>query len=85
MQKISDLIERFRNFQNKDQRVKDTLVYLIKKNTGIKIESKDIKINGVIAKIVNNQNIKIKIFMKKEVILNEMKETLGNKAPRDIV
>ncbi len=85
MQKISELIERFRNFQNKDQKTKDVLSSVIEKVTGIKIEVKNIKINGVVARIQTNQSTKIKILIKKEEILNETRLLVSNKTPRDII
>lgn len=85
MQKISELIEKFRNFQNKDQKTKDCLSSVIERVSGIKINSKEIIISGVVARIKVSPAVKIKILIKKDEILKETRLSIGDKTPRDII
>ena len=83
MFEIKDLLGRFSKLLETGEGSKQLVIDVIKDITGILIETKNIKIkNGTI--FLNIKPIyKNEIFLKKEKIFSKLKETLGQKAPKD--
>ena len=83
MIELKDLLGRFGKILETGEGSKRLVVEVIKDDTGILIESEKIKIkNGTI--FLNIKPIyKNEIFLKKEKIFSKLKETLGQKAPKD--
>jgi len=83
MIELKDLLGRFGKILETGEGSKQLVIGVIKDTTGILIETKNIKIkNGTI--FLNIKPIyKNEIFIKKEKIFLKLKETLGQKSPKD--
>jgi hypothetical protein len=84
MIEIKDLLARFSNLLQNNEGKKLLIQEAIKKETGILIESKNIKIkNGVIFLDIK-PIYKNEIFLKQNEIFLELQKLLGKKTPQDI-
>lgn len=83
MIKLKDLLGRFSKILQEGEGRKELVQEIIKDETGILINTEDIKLkNGTI--FLNIKPIyKNEILLKKEKIFSKLKEVLGKKTPKD--
>jgi hypothetical protein len=75
---ISKYLEKVSKNLTNDENIKSEIIKIIKKNINIDINPKDLEINNEKIKINTSQAVKNKIFINKEIILQEV-NTIGLK------
>lgn len=70
-------LEKFKNFGQSERQLKEIILLSIDEVTGIKIENKDIIVKNNEVNLKTSPGIKSVIFVKKEAIINKIKEKGG--------
>ena len=83
MIEIKDLLGRFSNILQNGEGQKQLIQEVIKEITGLSVESENIKIKNATIFLNVKPIYKNEIFLKKDKIFSKLKETLGQKAPKD--
>ncbi|MCI0542241.1 hypothetical protein L0Y69_00585 [bacterium] len=85
---IKEFFKKFSGITPPEKFIKDAVIQAVFKEVGEKIEPKNIKIqnsSGATSLFLSiSPVIKSEIFMRKQEILQDLKESLGPKAPQDI-
>ena len=71
------------SFQAKDE-LNNIVVEVITKTVGVELDAKNIKIFGDTIYIRENPIVKNEIFLKKTEVIQNIKNALGKKAPKNI-
>lgn len=79
-QLAGNFLAKFSKINPPKKVIQDDIIEIVNKIVGVKMESQDVVVNNstVFLKI-KNQLLKNEIFIKKEKILNSLKERLGEK------
>lgn len=85
MIEIKDLLLRFNNLLFSEEAKKDSIIHVLNQVVGIQIKNEEIKIKNNIIYLNIKPIYKNEIFLKKGEFFLKLKETLGKKAPQDIV
>lgn len=81
---IKEFFNKFLRLAPPEKFIKDAVIQAILKEVGEKIEPKNIKIQNTSIFLSASPTLKSEVFMQKEEILRDLKESLGTKAPLDI-
>ena len=84
MKKISELLTKFNQLLKSGTETRQTTVLVINKYTQAGLDEKKIKIQNGIARIPASPTVKSEIFIKREEILNELRKSLGSRAPKEL-
>jgi len=84
MQNISSFLDKFKTIIKDDKELKNIILLVIKKNTNLQIKDSSFSVKNGIILIKEKPPIKNEIFMKKEKILNELKQLLKKNTISDI-
>lgn len=85
MNPLQSFLERFQRVFTYPEQIKKPILECIEKITKIKLTEKDIEIKeGIMYLKSQHPAIKNEIFMRKNLILSELKILLTSKAPYDI-
>ncbi len=85
MDKLSSFLEKFKKFSRPDIVVREKTAEAIKKEIGREINEKDIRVkNGIIFLNIYNSSLKNEIFLKKNKILDIVRDLTSNKNIFDI-
>ncbi|MFA5840937.1 MAG: hypothetical protein WC847_01530 [Candidatus Paceibacterota bacterium] len=84
MIEIKDLLSRFTNLLLPEENKRETIRMAISSVIGVEISSKDIKIKNNIIYLNIKPIYKNEVFIKQEQIFLKLKETFGEKSPKDI-
>lgn len=76
---ISSYLEKFKNIGQEEKSVKETILFVIKEVTGVVVEGKNIKIKNREVSLSVSPAVKNTIYIKKDIILNRIKEKSGLK------
>jgi hypothetical protein len=85
MIEIKDLLEKFGNILLKEELKKEAVREVIAKAINFPIKKEDIKIKKGIIYLNIKPIYKNEIFLKKDQILKELEEALGQKSPQKII
>lgn len=82
---IGNFLERFANFRPSKTLIKEQSAKIISALLNIEISPEDFEErDGILYLKLENPALKNEIFLKKNLILDTLKERLGEKAPRDL-
>ena len=81
---IKEFFKKFSGIVAPEKFIKDAVIQAVLKETGEKIEPKNIKIQNTSVFLSISPALKSEIFMQKQEILQGLKESFGQKAPLDI-
>jgi len=82
---VSNFFSRYRNLKPPAEFLKSEISLIIKDVLGVLLEPEEISIKGGVISIkTKNPLIKNSIFLKKEKILESLKQKIGQRAPRDL-
>ena len=81
---IGDFLKKFKNLVPHEKKVKDALVQVVQKETGILLSRESISFNNNIIFVNTVPTVKNELFMRKQCILSEMKKVMGENSPRDM-
>ena len=84
MIEIKDLLSRWGNILLAEEAKKDVVAQAVEQAIGQKINSKDIEIKNGTVYLNLNPVYKNEIFIKREKILEQLSELIGERAPREI-
>lgn len=84
MIEIKDLLQRFSKILLSERNKKDFIVETINKEAKINIKSEDIELKGESIYLKIKPIYKNQVFIKKEVILNEIEKSVGKKIYKNI-
>lgn len=84
MIEIKDLLSRFNNVLLSEEVKKNSIINILQQTIGIQIDSKDVQIKNNTIFLNIKPIYKNEIFLKKDEIFTKLKETLGNKTPKEI-
>lgn len=85
MKKLSELFSRFTNFIPPERILKERIIIEIKNQTGIEIEKQNIKIERGVVRVSVSPAVKIRILIKKERIMENLRDELKDNTPNDII
>ncbi len=72
---VGNFFDKFTNAALNEMRIRQTIVDSIEKNTGVKLDLKEVEFKNKIIRIKASPAARNHIFMKKEAILADMKTT----------
>ena len=81
---IGDYLKRFVGLTPPDDFIKEEVLKIVKDKIGIDLNKKEITISNGVIYIKTTPIIKNEIFINREKILQNLKQTLGIKSPKDI-
>ncbi len=82
---IGNFLERFANFRPSKNLIKKESAQIISAFLGVEIKPDNFEErDGTLFLKIQNPALKNEIFLKKNLILDTLKERLGEKAPRDL-
>ncbi len=84
MNQFDSLLDKFRKLLTSSESVKKDVIASINAKTRLELVDKDVDIRDGIAYLKSHPLTKNEVFMRKNLILQELKTKLGDKAPRDI-
>jgi hypothetical protein len=84
MIELKDLLLRFDKILLSEGAKKETLINILRETTGLKIESKDVKIQNGTVYLSIKPIYKSEIFLKREKISEKLEEAFGVRAPKEI-
>ena len=84
MRSIDSFLNRLKRLLKYDQEIKQVIIRIIKNVVRVEIDESDIKIQNKILYIKTTPYIKNEIFIKKDLILEELNKLLKNKIIKDI-
>jgi hypothetical protein len=84
MNNLGGLLAKFNNLLKTSRDSKKTVVECLTKITGIEFEEKDIELKGDTLYLLTHPSIKNEVFMRRNMILAELKILLDKRAPREI-
>ncbi len=84
MNPLQNFLARFTKLLQTPGELKKPVLFSIKNITNITLLEKDIEIKEGMVHLKTHPAIKNAIFMRKKVILEDLKNLLGNKSPYDI-
>lgn len=73
---VGNFFDKFKNTALKEMKIRQIIADSIEKNTGIKLELKEIELKNKIIRIKASPAVRNSIFIKKEAILNAIKTEL---------
>ena len=85
MIEIKDLLLRFENLLISDETKKEAITRIIKETTGLDIKKEEVEVKNGILRLNIKSIYKNEILIKKEEIMNRLKEALDKKSPSEIV
>lgn len=82
---LGKFLDRFKDLKPPKKFIQDETAKAIKSAVNIEINPDEIEERGgIIYFKTKNSSLKNEIFLKKEKILNSLKERVGNRAPQDL-
>lgn len=81
---IAELLKKFKNITAAQELIKNETTEIVDKKTGIRIDAQHIRLSGNKIILDGSPAMKSAIFMRKNEILNDLKNKLGKQAPTDI-
>jgi len=81
---IEGFLERFRSFTPPNNVIREAVIGILKKETGVLVDKKHISVVNNIVYVKTKPIIKNEVFIKKQEILKELREKFHNQAPLDI-
>ena len=81
---IGDLLKKFKTLVPREKIVKDETIRAVFEETGILLQSEEIFFQNGVIFIKTNPVIKNELFMRKQKILLEIKNKIGDASPHDI-
>ena len=81
---IGDFFDKFKNAAGKEMQLRQIIVDSVEKNTGVRLDIKDVVLKNKIIRIQAGSGAKNHIFMKKELILNDIKSKLPGFSVSDL-
>lgn len=84
MKHLSSYLDKFRSITPPDDFLKSHILQLIKNKLGVDIDKKNIEISKGVVYIKTGPSIKNEIFIKKSLLLDEIKEISQKKIIKDI-
>lgn len=84
MNPLEGFLAKFSHLIKTSRDSKKTIVECLTKVTGIEFEEKDIDLRGETLYLLTHPSIKNEVFMRRNLILAELKILLDKRAPREI-
>jgi hypothetical protein len=84
MKGILDFLSRYKDITPPDMVVRKKLITIIEEKTSVRLQERDIRMIGPIAYCSVESGLKNMLFLKKEIILQALSETVGKNIVRDI-
>jgi hypothetical protein len=84
MKQIGELLERFKTLKIAHSDVKVAVRETLYSLLSIDVDEASIRVSGDVVFVQVRPIVKNQILLQKETILEELKKTLGQKAPRDV-
>lgn len=84
MNNLGGLLAKFNNLLKNSRDTKSTVMECLTKVIGIQFEEKDFDVRGDVLYITAHPSIKNEVFIRKAIVLAELKILLDKRAPRDI-
>ena len=84
MQRIEFLLERYRHLTLPDDAVRSEFVHAVARVLGVVIEKGDVSLRNGTLYVKGSPALKSELFMKRRLLLDEMRGVLEKKAPEDI-
>jgi hypothetical protein len=84
MNNLQHLLEKFKHLLKNSADTRQTVIAIINAKTNLSLTEKDIDVRDSIIYVKSHPLTKNEIFMRKNLILQELKSVLGTNAPRDI-
>jgi hypothetical protein len=81
---IGSFFDKFKNAALQEMQTRELMVRSIEKNTGVKLDIKEVELKNKIIRIKASPAAKNHIFMKKETILGDIRSQLGGYIIDDI-
>lgn len=82
---ITEFFKKFSGITPPEKSIKDAVIHAVLKEVGERIEAKNIRIQNTSSStsvlLLVSPALKSEIFMHKQEILQDLKESLGSKAP----
>lgn len=82
---IGDFLNKFKNLTKPDETVRRSVVKVVKNKIGFDLGIDDVSVKRGTVFLNTHGAVKERISMKKEEILDLLKEDLGFQAPKDII
>jgi len=80
---IERFLEKYKNLTATDVVVKETIIEIVQKRLNIELSKDKIKYSGGIVYVEASSMVKSKIFIQKKILLEDLKQRLGRKSPKD--
>jgi hypothetical protein len=74
---ISSYLEKFKNIGQEERLLKETILSIIKEVAGVVVDARNIKIKNGEVSLSVSPAVKNTIYIKKDIILNKIKEKSG--------
>jgi cell division protein FtsX len=84
MQNLGNFLDKFKKIFSGAKFQKDAILSIINSTAKIQLDEKDIEVKDFKITLKTSPGVKSVIFMRKQKILAELKNALGNEAPIDI-
>jgi hypothetical protein len=84
MNPLEGFLQKFTHLLKNSRDTKKTVLECLSKVTGVEFEDKDIDLRGDVIYLCTHPSIKNEVFMRRNMILAELKILLDKRAPRDI-
>ena len=81
---LSEYLKKYKDIQQPDKIIKETIISIVQKYIGPKLQKEHIKIKGSVIVIDTESHIKNTLFIKKELILKELNKALKISTFRNI-
>lgn len=81
---IGDFLKKFKNIVPQEKIIKDEVIRVVQKETGILLPKEIISFHNNVVFINAAPSVKNELFMRKQQLLLEIKRNLGNGLPTDL-
>lgn len=85
MHSIADLLERFKGILNTESSKKETIIIIIKEQTGISIKNNEFEVKNGLLRLNTKPIYRNEVVIKKDKILPKFIQAFGEKYIREIV
>ncbi len=85
MDTIKAFLQKFSKITLPDDTLKRLFIEILERDFGLIVEREKLAFRNGILTVNASPAVKSEIFLRKHKILNKLKESLGSKAPQDIV
>ena len=84
MKHLEDYLKKYANIEPSDRKVKDAVIKSLQEILNIEIDKENISYTNKVVRVKASSLVKAKIYTKKSIILDYLKEELKEKSPKDL-